>query len=103
MNHNVVMDGRDIASFVLPDAEVKIFLTASVQARAQRRYAELIEKGQDVSLEDVKAEMIQRDKNDSTRACSPLVIAEGAQVIDTSELSLEDSINAVIDYVRSNI
>lgn len=103
VNHDVVMDGRDIASFVLPDAEVKIFLTASVDARAQRRYAELIEKGQKVLLEDVKAEMIQRDKNDSTRACSPLVIAEGAQVIDTSFLTLEESINAVIDYVRSNI
>ena len=103
VNHDVVMDGRDIASFVLPDAEVKIFLTASVEARAKRRYDELIEKGQTVSLEAVTEEMILRDKNDSTRACSPLVIAEGAQVIDTSDLSLEDSIKTVIDYVRSNI
>lgn len=102
-NHDVVMDGRDIASFVLPDAEVKIFLTASVDARAKRRFDELVEKGQTVSFEDVKAEMIQRDKNDSTRAFSPLVIAEGAHVIDTSDLTLEESINTVIDYVRSNI
>lgn len=102
-NHNVVMDGRDIASYVLPDAEIKIFLTASVEARAQRRFDELILKGQSVSFEDVKAEMIVRDKNDSTREFSPLVVAEGAQVIDTSDLTLEQSIKTVIDYVRSKI
>ena len=102
-NHNVVMDGRDIATFVLPDAEVKIFLTASVDARAERRYKELIEKGTEVSLEDVKKEMIQRDKNDSTRAVSPLKIADDATVIDTSELNLEQSINKVVEFIRSKI
>lgn len=102
-NHDVVMDGRDIATFVLPDAEVKIFLTASVDARARRRYNELVEKGQNVTLEDVKQEMIQRDQNDSTREVSPLKIADDATVIDTSELTLEESVEKVIMHIRSNI
>lgn len=100
---DVVMDGRDIASYVLPDAEIKIFLTASVDARAARRYDELIQKGEKVSLEDVKNDMLLRDKNDSTREFAPLTIAEGAQVIDTSEMSLEESIEAVTEYVRRNL
>lgn len=102
-NHDVVMDGRDIASYVLPDAEIKIFLTASVDARAKRRYDELLEKGENVSFEDVKNEMIQRDTNDSTREFAPLTIADGAEVIDTSELTLSESIDKVINYVRENI
>ena len=102
-NHDVVMDGRDIGSFVLPDAEIKIFLTASVEARAKRRYNELIEKGEKVRFENVKGEMIQRDKNDSTRAVSPLVVAAGATVIDTSLLSFEESVNTVIEHIRSKI
>lgn len=102
-NHDVVMDGRDIGSFVLPDAEIKIFLTASVEARAKRRFNELIEKGEKVDFEDVKAEMIQRDKNDSTRAVSPLVVADGATVIDTSLLSFDESVNTVIEHIRSKI
>ena len=102
-NHDVVMDGRDIGSFVLPDAEIKIFLTASVEARAKRRFSELIEKGEKVGFEDVKAEMIQRDKNDSTRAVSPLVVADGATVIDTSLLSFDESVNTVIEHIRSKI
>lgn len=102
-NHNVVMDGRDIASYVLPDAEIKIFLTATVEARAKRRYDELILKGESVSFDDVKNEMIQRDKNDSTREFAPLTIAPGAAVIDTSELSLEESVQKVTEYVRENL
>ncbi len=102
-NHDVVMDGRDIGSFVLPDAEIKIFLTASAEARAKRRYKELIEKGENVSYEDVYEDMVQRDKNDSTRAVSPLVVAEGATVIDTSDLNLEESVEKVILHVRSKM
>ena len=102
-NHDVVMDGRDIGSFVLPDAEVKIFLTASVDARAQRRYKELLEKGETVDFEAVREDMILRDKQDSTRAVSPLVVAEGATVIDTSKLNFEESVNAVIEHIRSNV
>ena len=102
-NHDVVMDGRDIGSFVLPDAEVKIFLTASVDARAQRRYKELLEKGETVDFEAVREDMILRDKQDSTRAVSPLVVADGATVIDTSKLNFEESVDAVIKHIRSNI
>lgn len=102
-NHDVVMDGRDIGSFVLPDAEVKIFLTASVEARAQRRYKELLEKGETVDFDAVKEDMILRDKQDSTRAVSPLVVADGATVIDTSNLNFEESVNAVIEHIRSNV
>lgn len=102
-NHDVVMDGRDIGSFVLPDAEVKIFLTASVEARAQRRYKELLEKGETVDFYAVKEDMILRDKQDSTRAVSPLVVADGATVIDTSNLNFEESVNAVIEHIRSNV
>ncbi len=100
-NHNVVMDGRDIASYVLPDAEVKIFLTASVEARAQRRFNELTEKGEKVDFEVVKADMIQRDKNDSTREFSPLTIAKDATVIDTSNLTFEESVTKVLEHIRS--
>ena len=102
-NHDVVMDGRDIGTFVLPDAEIKIFLTASVEARAKRRYDELIAKGENVNFEDVKKEMEIRDYNDSHRAVSPLKVAEGAKVIDTSELNLEESIQKVTEFVRDNI
>lgn len=102
-NHDVVMDGRDIGSFVLPDAEVKIFLTASVDARAERRYKELLEKGETVDFDAVKEDMILRDKQDSTRAVSPLVVADGATVIDTSKLNFEESVNAVIEHIRSNV
>lgn len=100
---DVVMDGRDIGSYVLPDAEIKIFLTASVDARAKRRFDELIEKGEKVSFEDVKNEMILRDKNDSSREFAPLKIADGATVIDTSDLSLEESIETVIKHIRRNL
>ena len=102
-NHDVVMDGRDIASYVLPDAEIKIFLTASVDARAKRRFDELCEKGENVSLEEVKNDMIFRDKNDSTREFAPLKIADDAKVIDTSELTLDESIAAVKDYIRKSL
>ncbi len=102
-NHDVVMDGRDIATYVLPDAQIKIFLTASVEARAKRRYDELILKGQDVIFEDVRKEMELRDKNDSSREFAPLKVAEGAKVIDTSELNLKESIEKVTEYVRENL
>ena len=102
-NHDVVMDGRDIGSYVLPDAEIKIFLTASVDARAKRRFDELLLKGENVTFEKVREEMEIRDRNDSTRKASPLIVADGAEVIDTSELSLLESIKVVTDYVRSKI
>lgn len=97
---SVIMDGRDIGTVIFPDAEVKIFLTASAEARAGRRYDELIAKGQDVSYEDVLREMNERDENDSTRAIAPLCPADDAVILDTSELSFNESVNSVIDIIR---
>lgn len=94
-NNNCLMDGRDIGTSVLPDANVKIFLTASPEARAKRRYDELLEKGENVTFEEVFNDMITRDKNDSTRKCSPLKKAEDAVVVDTSELNFEESVMAI--------
>lgn len=98
--HNVIMDGRDIGTVILPDAEVKIFLTASAQARSKRRFIELREKGEDVTLEEVLADMKQRDHDDETRAAAPLKQAEDAILVDTSELTLEQSIEAVEAVIR---
>lgn len=90
--HDVIMDGRDIATVVLPNADVKIFLTASAEVRAKRRYDELIEKGQKVTYEDVYKDMVERDERDMNRAVAPLRPAEGARIVDTSGLSLEDAV-----------
>ena len=95
-NNSVIMDGRDIGTVILPYAEVKIFLTASPEARAKRRYDELRAKGVDVSLEQVFSEMTERDRNDSTRDIAPCVPAEDAVYLDNSELDLEETANAII-------
>lgn len=92
---SVVMDGRDIGTVVLPDAGLKVFLTASLEARAQRRLAELNAKGDASTMEDVMRDMIQRDKNDSTRAAAPLKAAEDAVYVDTTDMSLEESIDHI--------
>ena len=99
---SVIMDGRDIGTVVLPDAEVKIFLTASPEIRAKRRYDELIEKGQDVKYEDVLADVIERDYNDSHREIAPLKPAEDSHLADTSGLTLEESINLIINIIKEN-
>lgn len=91
----VVMDGRDIATVVLPEADVKIFLTASSEKRAERRYAELIAKGAEANFDDVLRETRERDEQDSKRAAAPLKMAEGAVLVDTSAMSLDESIEAV--------
>lgn len=98
--YNVIMDGRDIGTVVVPDAPVKIFLTASAEARAHRRYLQLIQKGQKTTEEQVLAEQIQRDHNDSTRAAAPLKQAEDAVLVDTSALTLEQSIETVEEIIR---
>ena len=98
--NSVIMDGRDIGTVILPDAEVKIFLTASPEARAKRRYNELIAKGQEVTYEQVYTEMVERDKNDSTRDIAPCVQAEDAVLLDNSALDLEGTVNAVLDIVK---
>lgn len=101
--NNCIMDGRDIGTVVLPDADVKIFLTASPEARAKRRYLELCEKGMDVKYEDVLEDMIQRDYNDSHRAIAPLKQAEDAVLADTSELDLQQSVDLIISIIKGNI
>ncbi len=101
--NNCVMDGRDIGTVVLPEADVKIFLTASPEARAERRYKELTEKGMDVKYEDVLSDMIKRDYDDSHRAIAPLKQADDAILCDTSEIGLEESIALVINTIKENI
>lgn len=101
--HNVIMDGRDIGTVVLPNAKVKIFLTASPEARAQRRYKELCEKGMDVKYEDVLNDVIQRDYNDTHRDVAPLKPADGCVIVDTTELDFEQSVDKIISVIKENI
>lgn len=101
--HNVIMDGRDIGTVVLPDAKVKIFLTASAEIRAQRRYKELTEKGMDVVYEDILKDVIARDYNDSHRETAPLKPAEGCVIVDTSDLDFEQSVDKIISVVKENM
>ena len=98
--NNIIMDGRDIGTVILPDAQVKIFLTASLETRADRRYKELIEKGQKISYEKVLEDIRQRDYNDSHRETAPLKQAEDAVLLDTSDLTLEQSVAAVIAIIK---
>ena len=99
----VIMDGRDIATVVLPNADVKVFLFASPECRAERRYKELIEKGESVMYEDVLADVNQRDWQDSHREIAPLKPSEESIMLDTSDLSLEASIDAVINIIKEKI
>ena len=101
--HNVVMDGRDIATVVLPNADVKIFLTASPEIRAKRRFAELQAKGEKTTLEKVLSDMKARDKQDSTRTVAPLRCAPDAVKLDTSEMNLEEAKNAILKLVRRKL
>ncbi len=101
--NNCIMDGRDIGTVVLPDAKVKIFLTASPEERAMRRYKELIEKGSDVNYEEVLDDLVQRDYNDSHREIAPLKPAEDGVILDTTGLSLEDSVNAIINIIKEKV
>lgn len=103
-NSNVVMDGRDIGSYVLPNATVKIFLTADVEDRAQRRFLELQEKSEaSVTFEEVLADMKFRDQNDSTRAFSPLTCAENAIRLDTTGCTLEEAVAKIKKVVDERI
>ena len=92
----VVMDGRDIGTKVLPSASVKIFLTADVKVRAERRYKELTEKGEKVNLEDIMSDIKSRDEQDMNRKVSPLVQASDAVLVDTSSLSIDEVVDAII-------
>ena len=102
-DNDCLMDGRDIGTVVLPFANVKIFLTASPEARAKRRYDELVLKGQDVTYENVLSDMISRDTNDSTRACAPLKRADDAVYVDTSDLSFEEAVALVEKIIADKV
>ena len=101
--HNVVMDGRDIGTIVLPKAQVKIFLTASPEERAKRRFEELTEKGEKASFEKVLQDMIARDKQDSERAIAPLKPAPDAVKLDTSGNTIEQSVSEILAIVRRKL
>jgi cytidylate kinase len=96
-----VLDGRDIGTVICPEAEVKLFVTASAEVRARRRYDELLAKGHEVTLEDVLADVQSRDARDSDRATAPLIPAEGAVVLDTSELSIDEAVATAIAAVQA--
>lgn len=98
---SVVMDGRDIGTYVLPDATLKIFLTASIEERAKRRYNEQLLKGiKDVSFEGVKNDIIYRDKNDSSRAFAPLAKAEDAIELDTTKMSIDEVVEKILEQIE---
>ena len=99
-NNNVIMDGRDIGTVILPDADVKIFLTASNEARAMRRYLELKEKGIDADYDKVLSELIQRDTQDSSRDIAPCVAADDAITFDNSDCTFEESVNKIISIIN---
>ena len=97
--NSVIMDGRDIGTVILPNADVKIFMTASDEARAMRRYNELIAKGQDVKFEDVLRELVERDRADSSRAVAPLKPADDAHIFDNSDYDFDASVEYIINYI----
>ena len=101
--HSVIMDGRDIGTVVLPQAEVKIFLTASSEMRAQRRCRELAERGTPRPYDEVLAELVERDYNDSHRAAAPLRPASDAVIVDTSALSFDESREAMLTLIREKL
>ena len=100
-NNNVLMDGRDIGTVVLPEAQVKIFITASPEIRAKRRYDELIEKGVETTFEQVLNDLNRRDYQDSHRAVAPLKVADGAVILNTSDLTFEESVESVVKLAKA--
>lgn len=100
---DVIMDGRDIGTYVLPNANIKIYLTASSKVRAKRRYEELTQKGLSCNIEEIENDIIERDRRDSTREFAPLKQAEDAILIDSSDMSIEQVINTVIEMVNGGI
>lgn len=100
-SQDVVMDGRDIGTVVLPDAQVKIYLTASVQIRAQRRFLELKEKGEEPVLSEIETEIAERDLRDMTRETAPLRQAQDAVLVDSSGMSIEDVADRILEIVEA--
>ena len=98
--YDIVMEGRDITSHVLPNADFKFFLDASIDVRTNRRYKELIEKGESVTFEEVKADLIERDRRDSFRDLSPLILTEGTIHIDNSDMTIEEEVELMLRTIR---
>ncbi len=101
--HNVIMDGRDIGTVVLPDATLKLFVTATPETRADRRYKELTEKGMNVNYEDILSDIKTRDYNDSHRDVAPLKVADGGIVFDTDNLGFEAALSALMDIIEKEV
>ncbi len=99
----LVADGRDMASVIFPDAVLKVFLTATAAARAERRYKQLIAKGISAKLEDLLQDLQERDARDSSRGTAPLLVADGAKVLETSNLSIDQAVKTVLDWYQSAI
>ena len=97
------MDGRDIGTVILPDAQVKIFVTASDEVRAERRYKELLERGEQVTYEEVLNDMRWRDNNDRSRDIAPAVPAPDAELLDNSGLNIEQTLEAALNIVRRKL
>lgn len=102
-NNNCLMDGRDIGTVVLPNAQIKLFLTASAEARADRRYKELVEKGQDVDYDVILREIKERDYQDSHREIAPLKQADDAILVDSTEMDLQETINYMLGIIKERI
>ncbi len=102
-NNSVIMDGRDIGTVILPNADVKIFLTASSDSRAQRRYEELVAKGMSVDLSEIKAAMSERDKNDSGREIAPAVPAPDAVFLDNSGLEMHETLEMALNIISEKL
>lgn len=100
---NVLMDGRDIATVVLPDADVKIFLTASAEKRAERRYKELLAKNEEVEYNNILEDVIKRDRQDMERDIAPLKPSDESVIVDTSDLSFEESVDAIIGMIKERM
>jgi cytidylate kinase len=101
-NPGLVADGRDMASVLFPDARLKVFLTASVAARAERRYKQLIAKGFSANMSDLLLDLTARDARDSSRGSAPLIVAEGAIVLDTSDLSIDQAVSQVVRWYEAS-
>ncbi len=101
--NSVIMDGRDIGTVILPNADLKLFMTASPETRAKRRYLELIEKGQNVTLEQVMEEMLARDAQDAGREIAPAIPAEDAIMYDNSGLTFEESLESLLAFIKEKL
>ncbi|MEG1859878.1 MAG: (d)CMP kinase [Christensenellaceae bacterium] len=101
--YDIVMDGRDIGTYVLPNADMKFFVTASAHERAKRRYLELIEADKTANIDEIEQEIIQRDKTDSTRKFAPLMQAEDAILVDTTNMSKDEVILYIINKIKKEV